>query len=162
MPLCITMKETLLLKELVKEFYDPGPEILWCSEPYLQLQMECWGMIWKMLLLHLYKAHSKARDILINCWGYCSPIFCVLLEIIGQFGTGQFGTRQFGTMTILHQDNLATDNLAPGQFGTNIIKRTIWHQEKKWLSIIIHTCAQRAHNNTKTELLPKVLPKMFY
>ena len=27
-------------------------------------------------------------------------------------------------------DNLAPDNLAPGQFGTNMIKRTIWHQEK--------------------------------
>ena len=36
-------------------------------------------------------------------------------KIVGQFSTGQFGTGQFGT----------------GQFGTKIIKRTIWHQDKK-------------------------------
>ena len=41
-----------------------------------------------------------------------------VLSVVGQFGTGQFGTR-----TIRHQDNLALDNLAPGQFGTNIIKK---------------------------------------
>ena len=38
----------------------------------------------------------------------------------GQFGTGQFGTKIIKTV-----------NLTPGQFGTNIIKRKIWHQEKK-------------------------------
>ena len=37
----------------------------------------------------------------------------------------------------LAPDNLAPDNLAPGQFGTNIIKRTIWHQEKNDIQIII-------------------------
>ena len=49
----------------------------------------------------------------------------------GQFGTGQFGTN------IIKTDNLAPDNLAPGQFGTNIIKHTIWHQEKNDIQIIV-------------------------
>ena len=57
--------------------------------------------------------------------------------IVGQFGTGQFGTGQFGTGQFGTTDNLAPDNLAPGQFGTNIIKRTIWHQEKNDIQIII-------------------------
>ena len=35
------------------------------------------------------------------------------------------------------KENLATDNLAPGQFGTNIIKLTIWHQEKNDIQIIV-------------------------
>ena len=54
---------------------------------------------------------------------------------------GQFGTGQFYTGTIWHQHNkngqFGTDNLAPGQFGTNIIKRTIWHQEKNDIQILV-------------------------
>ena len=58
------------------------------------------------------------------------PHVSIKPKIVGHFGTGQFGTGQFGTK-IIKTDNLAPDNLAPGQFGSNIIKRTIWHQEKK-------------------------------
>ena len=61
----------------------------------------------------------------------------VFETVVGQFGTGQFGTGQFGTRTIWHQDNLAPDNLAPGQFGTNIVKWTIWHQGKNDIQIIV-------------------------
>ena len=56
---------------------------------------------------------------------------------------GQFGTRTIWHRTIWHReqfgttDNLAPDNLAPGQFGTNIIKQTIWHQEKNGIQIIV-------------------------
>merc|ERR1712240_934523 len=58
-------------------------------------------------------------------------IWCLIL-IVGQFGTGQFGTKIIKG-TIWHQDNKS------GQFGTKIIKvdnlalgqfgtRTIWHR----------------------------------
>ena len=56
------------------------------------------------------------------------------------FGEGDYdqgGGRTILHRTISHQDNLAPDNLAPGQFGTNIIKRTIWHQEKNDIQIIV-------------------------
>ena len=41
-----------------------------------------------------------------------------MVRIVGQFGTGQFGTKII-KRTIWHQDNKS------GQFGT----RTIWHQD---------------------------------
>ena len=44
--------------------------------------------------------------------------FRVKVVIVGQFGTGQFGTKIIKG-TIWHQDNKS------GQFGT----RTIWHQD---------------------------------
>ena len=64
----------------------------------------------------------------------------MIRRVVVRFGSGQFGTKkakgQFGTeiwkRTIWHQqcwsNIVKTDNLTPGQFGTNNIKTDIWHR----------------------------------
>ena len=73
-PCALQWKRLCFWRSSLKNFMIKGPDILWCSDrklALLQFQMECWGMIWKMLLLYLYKAHciTKLQIFWLNAGG---------------------------------------------------------------------------------------------
>ena len=84
------------------------------------------------------------------------PLFqmcCFHKWVVGQFGTRQFGIRIIWHRTIWHQDSkngqfgtkiVKTDNLAPGQFCTNIKKRTkmLYNVKSYNMKCIMSNCWQ--------------------
>ena len=73
-PCALQWKRLCFWRSSLENFMINGPDILWCSDrklAVLQFQMECWGMIWKMLLLYLYKAHciTKLQIFWLNAGG---------------------------------------------------------------------------------------------